>query len=159
MYNWIVLNKEFRKKLRSAKSNFYSKKVKDLKDSDPSQWYSKLKRLCSYDQQKSAVLICEEISELSDQQQADVLADKFSGISNEYEGIKKDELNIPPDQMGHLPQFTPLQVLEHILKLKPSKSTVQSSHNSETCRIYLCSTNTCVKHLYPEGRISQYLED
>ena len=81
--------------------------------------------LCSYDQQKSAALICEEISDLSDQQQAKVLANQFSGISNEYEAIKRDELIIPPGQIGQVPQFTPLQVLEHILKLKTSKSTVQ----------------------------------
>ena len=124
-HKWRALNKEFKKKIALAKSDFYNKKIRDLKDGEPGQWYSKLKRLCSYDQQKSAVVICDEIKDLSDQEQAEVLADCFSGISNEYDKIKGDELNIPQDQMGLIPQFTPLQVLDHIMKLKTSKSTIQ----------------------------------
>ena len=124
-----------------------------MKDSDPAQWYSKLKRLSSYDQQKSAPVICEEISDLSDQQQAELLADQFSGISNEYDPIKRDELIIPPGQMGQLPQFTPLQVLEHILKLKTSKSTVQGDipaaiikrHAEYICVPLTHVLNTCIR--------------
>ena len=50
---WRQLNKRYKKEVKSAKKNYYKKMVKDLKNSKPSQWYSKLKRLCSYDQQKS----------------------------------------------------------------------------------------------------------
>ena len=67
-HKWKALNKEFKKKVASAKSDFYNKKNRDLKDGEPGQLYSKLKRLCSYHQQKSAEIICEEINDLSDQE-------------------------------------------------------------------------------------------
>ena len=100
---WHNLNKAFKSKLAEAKAGFYASRVKDLKQGDPGQWYSKLKRLCSYDQKKSEEVVCEEISDMSDQQQAEYLADQFSAISNEYDKIKVDELNIPHGQMGSLP--------------------------------------------------------
>ena len=72
---------------------------------------------CTSDQQKTADVICEEIQDFSDQQQAEILADRFAGVSNEYESIQEDKLNLPQDQMGVLPHLTALQVLEHIYKL------------------------------------------
>ena len=123
-FKWRALNRQFKDKLAAAKSSFYEKKIKDLKEGEPGQWYSKLKRLCSFDQEKSAEILCEEISGHSDQEQAEILADSFSGISNEYELIKEDELTIPEGGLGELPQFSLLQVLEHIMKLKTNKSTV-----------------------------------
>ena len=101
---WRTLNKEFKSRLALAKSNFYTNRIKDLKQGDPRQWYSKLRRLCSYDQKKSEDLVCAEISDMSDQEQANYLADQFALISNEYEAIKEDELNIPPGLLGSLPQ-------------------------------------------------------
>ena len=37
--------------------------VKDLKESNPNQWYSKLKRMCRYDQYKLEPIQIDEISE------------------------------------------------------------------------------------------------
>ena len=123
-YKWSALNKDFKNKLKVAKASFYEKKIQDLKQGEPGQWYTKLKRLCSYDQNKSGELVCEEIREFSNQQQAELLADRFAGVSNEYDKIQEDKLIIPPGQIGDLPQFSIIQVLENILKLKTNKSTV-----------------------------------
>ena len=61
-------------------------------------------------------------------------------------------MNIPPDQMGLLPQFTPLKVFEHIMKLKTSKSTVQGDIPASIIKRYaeyICVPlanviNTCI---------------
>ena len=104
------------------------------------------------DQGKSADVICEEIQNVSDQEQAEILADCFAGISNEYEAIKEDELTLNMEQMGELPQFTPLQVLGYIMKLKTNKSTVSGDipasiikkHAEFLCAPLATVLNTCI---------------
>ena len=66
------MNKMFKKKVKSAKAKFYQKTVSDLKTKNPGQWYSCLKRITSYDQKDGQVNI-DEISHLSDQDQAEKL--------------------------------------------------------------------------------------
>ena len=48
---WRDLSKQYEKAVKKAKRNF----VKDLKQSNIGQWYSKLKRLSSFDQQKTSL--------------------------------------------------------------------------------------------------------
>ena len=84
---WKRLNKLFEAKCRQAKSNYYNNIVKDLKSSAPGQWYSKLKRMSSHDQTKTEEVTVEEISHLSNQNQAETIADNFSKISNEYQPL------------------------------------------------------------------------
>ena len=50
---WKNLNKTFKQKCLKAKSNYYSTMVADLKNSHPRQWYSKLKRMSSYETNKN----------------------------------------------------------------------------------------------------------
>lgn len=47
--------------------------IKDLKTSKPSQWHSKLKKLCSYDQLKYEPIVVQSIKHLSDKDQAEVI--------------------------------------------------------------------------------------
>ena len=79
-HRWKALNKNFKEKVLQTKAKFYKKKVEELKEGKPGQWYSILKRLCSHDQMKTE---CEEIREKTDQQQAELIADRFSAVSNE----------------------------------------------------------------------------
>ena len=60
------LNIQYQKEISAAKNSYYKNIIKDLKHSKPNQWYSKLKRLCSYDQQKSEPIIVDSMKELSD---------------------------------------------------------------------------------------------
>ena len=97
--------------------------MEDLKEGKPGQWYSLLKRLCSSDQMKSNQTECEEIRDKPDQEQAELIADQFSSVSNEYSPIDSSKISSPPILEGSVPSFTPLQVLHQILKLKSKKST------------------------------------
>ena len=96
--------------------------VQDLKVSNPAHWYSKLKRLCSFDQQKSEPVIVESIKHLSDEEQAEIIADKFASVSQEYQPLNKDDITIPDFCESSVPTFTPLQVKEKLLKVKTNKS-------------------------------------
>ena len=97
--------------------------IDDLKTAHSGEWYSKLKRLTRYDQGKSETIQVDEISHLTDQEQADIIADHQAEISNTYAGVEMTDLLIPPFVSEDIPQFTVSQVNELILRLKTRKST------------------------------------
>ena len=90
----------------------------------PGQWYSALKKMTSYDQQKSEQPQVEEISHLDDQQQAELIAEKFSAIQNEYLPLKTDDISIPHFEDKDIPQFQPAQVWFALSRLDTNKATV-----------------------------------
>ena len=59
--------------------------VSDLKLSKPSQWYSTLKRITSYDQVKLQFPKVHEINQLPDQQQAEEIA------TQQFNAAKKEQ--------------------------------------------------------------------
>ena len=71
---WRDLNLRYKKVVSLAKKSYYKKIIKDLKTSNTSQWYSKLKRLCAYDQQKLEPVTVESLKNLSDSEQAEAIA-------------------------------------------------------------------------------------
>ena len=85
---WKELHNLFKKEVKVAKSKFYEKTIADLKNKSPKQWYSALKRIGSYNKQVEQVNV-EDISHLSDQTQAEIIADSFCSIPNSYEPLKK----------------------------------------------------------------------
>ena len=55
--------------------------IDDIKEAQPGQWYSILKRISRYDQGKSQDIQVEEISHLSPQDQAERIADNQAQIT------------------------------------------------------------------------------
>ena len=78
---WKKMNKLFQKEAKRVKAQFYKNTIADLKQKNPGQWYSCLKRITSHHQMNQQINI-EEISNLPDQGQAEIIADKFSSIPN-----------------------------------------------------------------------------
>ena len=114
----------FKKELKCAKANFYRNKVSDLKTKKPGQWYASLKRLNSYDQLKNDQPTVDEINHLSDQQQSEVIAEKFANIQNEYQPLKSEDISVPPFEQKDIPQFHPAQVWYLLTKIQTNKATV-----------------------------------
>ena len=98
--------------------------IKDLKNSDSHQWYSKLKRMTSYDKNSQDFLVVDEICHFDVQKQAEILADNFSSISNEYEELKDGDVILPSFDPLSLPIFTPEQVYPYLDKIKINKSSI-----------------------------------
>ena len=119
---WIDLNYRYKQEVSSAKKLYYRKIIKDLKVSNTSQWYSKLKRLCSYDQQKLEPVVVESIKHLNVQEQAEAIADKFSKVSQEYDPLKKEDIIVPEFDVKTVPSFSPLDVQKNLEKIKTNKS-------------------------------------
>ena len=65
----------------------------------------------SKDQANDHELIVDEISHLTNEEQAEKLADAFSSVSQEYEPLKTKNINVPP----HLPNIS-VQSVEFFLE-------------------------------------------
>ena len=98
--------------------------MEELKIKNPGQWYSCLKNITSFDQQKNEQPNVEEIRHLSDQEQADIIAQQFARIQNEYEPLKSEDISVPYCAKSDIPHFSPAQVWFALTKLNTNKSTV-----------------------------------
>ena len=110
--------------MKSAKANFYKNKVEELKLAKPGQWYQCLKKITSHDQQKNQQVNVDQISHLSDQEQAEMIADAFCSIQNEYDPLQSEDINIPEFSESEIPQFSPAQVWFVLSRIDTNKATV-----------------------------------
>ena len=104
------LKKLYDQKVAVAKRTFKSKMIDDVMTSGDTQWYSKLKRITNYEQTKSETLQVDEISHMPDQEQAEAIASSFSSISNEYDPVDREQIQISIFCPSTIPQFKPYQV-------------------------------------------------
>ena len=91
---WKTADEVFKIEVEKAKKSFYNRMIADLKVTNPSKWYSSLKRISSKDSRSEQINV-EEINHLDDQKQAEVIADKFCEIPNKFDALKKDDIVIP----------------------------------------------------------------
>ena len=82
----------------------------ELKTKKPGQWYQCLKEITSFDQQKFNQPFVAEISEFSDEEQAEIIAEKFASIPNQYEPLKNGDVCGPNFSESEIPVFTQAQV-------------------------------------------------
>ena len=94
-----------------------------MKDAKNGQWYTKFKKMCKYDQHKSESITVQEIEHLSNEEQAEAIADSFSAISHRYQPIDRSQITVPPFSPKSIPQFTLAQVRKCLSKIKTNKST------------------------------------
>ena len=132
---WKVLNKLFKKEVKTAKAKFYQKSVAELKTKNPGQWYSCLKKITSHDQQEEKVNI-DEIRHLSDQAQAEIIADKFTSIPNEYNALKSEDISVPHFSPEEIPQVEPARVWLLLSRLKTNKATVPGDFPAKLTKMF-----------------------
>ena len=121
---WNHLNMIFKPKLSYQKKNFYNKIIKDLKNSNPRQWFSKLKRMMCYDKQISSNVEISEICHLTDEEQAELLADHFSSVSREYEPLMSEDIKYPDFLPNSIPVFTADNICFYLRNIKTNKANV-----------------------------------
>ena len=119
---WANLYQSFTERIGQLKEWYYKNMVEDLKTSNVSQWYSKVKRMSSIDPTSDEKIFVQELMELPSDQQAEVIARKFAEISNLYEPLKSDDVEIPDLKNSKpAPLFEPFQIYEKIRKMKIRK--------------------------------------
>ena len=132
---WKEMNKMFKIETRNAKAQFYKKTISNLKQSDPGKWYSWLKRISCHDQ-KDQKLNIDDIAHLSDQEQAEKIADVFSAIPNEYETLKSENISVPPFTESDIPQFQPSKVWLLLCQLNTNKATVKGDFPAKLIKLF-----------------------
>ena len=120
----------YNKQLKHAKKNYYTQKVERLKSSNPKQWYRQLKKLADYDKGGDIIEVV-SIRNLSDKEQAESIADKFSSVANEYEVIDRSAINIPPFTVEDIPQFS--VCITALLCVNRSLATLPQGRDNHTC--------------------------
>ena len=119
---YMSIEEQYKKAEKTAKHKFYKDTIKDLKQSEPGQWYSKLKRLCSYDENKSEPIEIDEIKTQTDQEQAETLSEFFAKTRQEFEPLKKEDIDIPSFEFEDIPQFTKEKNEAELIKININKS-------------------------------------
>ena len=107
-----------------------------------------------FDQEKFEPIQVESIEVLPDQIQAEIITDSFSAISNEYNPIDRNQINIPTFHSDSIPVFYPYQVKRKLEKVKENKASVPG--DIPACIIKKLTTelsvplaniiNTCIKN-------------
>ena len=128
---WRHLNSLLEEKCQIAREAYYINIVSDLKNSNPGQWYSKLKRMTSYDNLKSEEVTVENICHLPDIEQAEIIADNFSRISNSYNPIDPDKICTSQGNEKSTPKVEAFQVYEFLKKIKTNTNS-QRRHTCQT---------------------------
>ena len=122
---WISLEKIYQMELSKAKKMFYRKRIKALRKAKPGKWYSELKKLTNFDQLKNEVMEVESIKDLPASEQAELIADNFSKVANEYDKLKTEDINIPEFSVEDIPQFSESDVELVLSEMDPNKSNVK----------------------------------
>ena len=121
---WRTLEEKYQDELGKTKKDYYRRKIRNLRRTKPRNWHSEIKKLTSYDQQKSEKIVVEAIKDLPVNVQAELIADKFAAVSQEFEKLKEGDIKIPEFTNEEIPQFTESEVKEVLSQMDVSKSNV-----------------------------------
>ena len=150
---YLFLETQYNNELKKSESEYYKNMIEDLKNSKPGQWFSKLKRMTSYDQNKSEEIFVDEISSLCDQEQSEKIADHYAKISNTYQPLQSSDIDLPKIPEGSSPRIWPWQVHQHLKRVRTNVSTSKGDISAKLIKefSYYLSTplsnilNTCIK--------------
>ena len=121
---WAKMKAEYDIEVGNAKKGYYKKKIKHLSKANPKNWHRELKKLTCFDQQKSEEILVESIKHLPDEIQAELIADKFAAVSQEYEKIRDDDINVPNFTESEVPVITVENVRLTLAQMDTNKSNV-----------------------------------
>ena len=114
-------------KCEKAKSDYSENIVSDLKTSNPSQWYSKMKRIASYSQGKDTDPEVQDLIGLPERVQAEKIAEiaEIAEISNQYSPLESGKISLEDiDDDRPPPEINPYLIYLRIMSIKKKTSTV-----------------------------------
>ena len=122
---WQTLDEQYRQMCEKAKQSYSKNIVNDLKLSNCTQWYSKIKRMSSHSQATNEETVVQDMMGLPDETQVEKLADQFSEVSKIYSPLSTEDIdigNIRDDRP--LPDIDPYSIYLKIMSIKKKTSTV-----------------------------------
>ena len=122
---WKVMNQNYESELALAKKGYYHKKIRNLTKVQPKYWYRELKKLTSYDQLKSEEVIVEALKDFPMNVQAEMIADKFSAVSQEYDKLSDSDVKVPFFSENEIPVVSVEDVRIALAEMDTNKSNVK----------------------------------
>ena len=126
----------YQNELSKAKNLFYKNKISKLRKSKPGKWYSELKKLTNFDKFKNEELVVESIKDLSAYEQAELIADKFSEVANEYDRLQTEDIDVPNFQEKEIPQFSEKEVEKILKEIDTNKSNVKGDIPADLLKLF-----------------------
>ena len=122
---WRAMENKYQIQLSKAKQEFYRRKIKFLKNAKSKQWHRELKKLTSFDQNYEDKIEVEDIKGHSNKKQAELIADKFAEVSQGYERLNTDDIDVPQFSENDIPKITEEDVIEILSGLDTNKSNIE----------------------------------
>ena len=107
-----------------------------MKTRNPRQWYSALKRITKFAPGHAENVIVDEIAHLPQEDQANIIAEKFASIQNEYSALKAGDIDIPEFSDSEIPQFAVSDVWQLLAKLPTNKATVPGDFPAKLIKLF-----------------------
>ena len=100
--------------------------VHDLKTSNPSQWYSKMKRMSGQEINSVTEVMIDDLKDLDELEQAECIADHYASISNLYQPVRDEDFS---EYLANIstkpPNIGPYKVLKTIKKMRKNACTIK----------------------------------
>ena len=96
-----------------------------LRNTKPKKWHRELKKLTSFDQGHAEEILVESINHLTNEEQANLIADKYADISQEYDKLKKEYIKVPYFCESDIPVVTEEEVEKELASMDTNKSNVE----------------------------------
>ena len=109
---WRKLKKEFKTKKRNSVLHSNKKFVTELKQTNPRQFYQMCKRIGAVDQMNGGDTAVECLEGLSNKQGAQLIAEYFAAVSNQYSPLDNKQL----------PCYLPAEVSRSVANCRPTSN-------------------------------------
>ena len=144
---WKRMNEEFLQKCEAEKKKYFENMVSDLKTSDPSKWYSKLKRMSGQDKDRCETNVA-ELDGIYDKLQGEIIADHYAQISNIYEPINREDFKEYLDLSSFTPvTVDPEKVCKVIQKMNRKAATVEGDLPAKIIKEFQDEISIPLSHL------------
>ena len=146
---WKFLKEILEEEIIQAKENYYENIVEDLKVSDVGKWYSKLKRMSCDEKNRADDVYVESIASFPMKAQAEMIADRFAEVSNEYESLKYEDIDISKASNAKpFPWIAAGKINNKIKKMKTKTSTVIGDIPWKVIRQYSYYLSVPLENIY-----------
>ena len=156
---WKKLDSKFVEKCKKAKDKYYSNIVSDLKESNPGQWHSKVKRMSGNHPEQSKNIQIDQLNGYSDKDQSNIIADHYAKISNQYDPVSEDDFPEFKNKQFCPPVIEPYQVYKAILSMNKKAAAAPGDIPMRLIYEFSVELATPLAHVYNECLIQGQYPD
>ena len=132
---YLELKKIYKEMLSRAKKRFYRKSISKLRTSNPKLFYRNIKKITKMSEDNDTPEV-EDLKSLPDMEQAEIIAESFGKISNEYEPLDWSAIRLPPLRSEDYLKITPSEVLEVLKSMNANKAVPKNDISTKIFKAF-----------------------